>query len=263
LISSESYPFGKIYLIPTPLGRNRENTSIPAYTLDRLFELKHFCVENLQNAVSFLKWAGHPEPEFKLHFYELTKRTKELEIMDILTGVLNGESLGVLTDAGCPGIADPGADLVRMAHHYEIHVVPLTGPSSPLLALMGSGLGGQRFAFHGYLPVKLQARLSEIKLLEERSSKSGSSELFMETPHRNVETFKSLLQGLKNDTLLTVAANLTLPDEYIKTCEVSEWKHIQAPEIDKIPVIFGLKAKGNIPPRELMNRKPVKKKFGK
>jgi len=255
--------FGSVYLIPTPLGKNKVNTSLPQHTLDVLHSIDSFCVENLQNAVSFLKWANHPKPEFQLTFFELTKKTKETDIQEYLTHVLNGNDLGVLTDAGCPGVADPGSDLVKMAHHFGIKVVPLTGPSSPILALMASGLGGQHFAFSGYLPFKAQAREQKIKELEQRSAETGSTELFMETPHRNMETFKSLLATLKNDTLLTVAANLTLADEYIKTKEVSDWKPSKSPELDKIPAIFGLKAKEAFIPQAPTHRKAVKKKFGK
>jgi 16S rRNA (cytidine1402-2'-O)-methyltransferase len=255
--------FGKVYLIPTPLVMMKENTSIPEFTIQAVHQIKHFCVENLKTAVSFITWVKHPEPEYNLHFYELTKRTSEVQIQEYLTIALNGEDVGVLTDAGCPGVADPGADLVKMAHHFDIEVVPLTGPSSPLLALMASGLGGQKFAFQGYLPVKAQAREKEIRELEERSATNGSTELFMETPHRNLETFKHLLAVLKNDTMVSVSANLTMPDAVIKSREVSDWKHRKAPEIDKIPAIFGIKAKDTQPSRAIMNRKPVKKKFGK
>lgn len=255
--------FGTIYLIPTPLGKNKTNTSLPEHTLEVLHSIESFCVENLQNAVSFLKWANHPKPDFQLTFFELTKKTKETDIQEYLTHVLNGNNLGVLTDAGCPGVADPGSELVRMAHHFGIKVVPLTGPSSPILALMASGLGGQHFSFSGYLPFKAQAREQKIRELETRSAETGSTELFMETPHRNTETFKSLLSVLKNDTLLTVAANLTLADEYIKTKEISDWKPSKSPDIDKIPAIFGLKAKEAHIPKAPSNRKVVKKKFGK
>lgn len=262
-MSSDSpIKFGRLFLIPTPLGKQKENTSIPDYTIQHLHHITHFCVENLQNAVSFIKWTGHPVPEFELKFYELNKRTSEFQIQEYLQVLLNGSDVGILTDAGCPGVADPGAGMVKMAHHFDIQVVPLTGPSSPILALMASGLGGQRFAFHGYPPVKPKAREQDIRMLEDRSARTGSTELFMEAPHRNTETFKSLLQNLKNDTLVTIAANLTMPGAFIKTKEISAWKPLKAPEIDKIPLIFGLKAKSDTPAANL-NRKAVKKKFGR
>lgn len=254
---------GTLYLFPTPLGKTKENVCIPKHVLKKLHTVTCFCVENLQNAVSFLKWAEHPVPDFKLQFYELNKRTAETTLNDYIQEILSGKDMGILTDAGCPAVADPGADLVKLAHHFDIEVVPFTGPSSPLLALMGSGLGGQKFAFNGYLPVKTQARENAIKELEQRSAETGSSELFMETPFRNMDTLKSLLNTLENDTLLTITANLTLDGEYIKTREVSDWKHRKMPDIDKQPAIFGIKAKENKPPLELLRRKAVRKKFSR
>lgn len=260
-LPDEGFSPGKLYLFPTPLGRNAENNSLPQAMLEALYSVEHFAVEHIQPAVSFLQWAGHPKPDFELNFYPLDKRTSEVKLQEYVTLVLNGADLGVLTDAGCPGIADPGAALVAQAHHFDIPVQPFTGPSSPVLALMGSGLGGQQFSFHGYLPVKPKARAERLSELEQQSAETGYTQLFMETPHRNLETWRAALDTLQNSTQLSIAANLTLPDQYIKTGLVSEWKHQKAPLIDKIPAIFSLRAAQK--PKPNLSRKAVKKKFSR
>lgn len=256
-----SNDYGTLYLIPTPLGKNQLNTSIPEHVVGIVHGLEHFAVENIRQAVSFLQWVKHPKQDFELNFFPLTKRTGDLQQQEYINLLINGTSLGVLTDAGCPGVADPGAGLVRKAHHFGITVEPLTGPASPILALMGSGLGGQKFGFSGYLPVKPTARDEMIKVLETRSSDFGSTEMFMETPHRNTETFKAALKVLQNDTELSVGASLTLEDQIINTKLVSEWKHNQMPNIDKIPAIFSIKAAEK--PKIDLRRKAVKKKFSR
>lgn len=255
--------WGKLYLIPTPISKGTPNDGIPPFNIETAHKLKHFAVENLGNAVSFLKYIKHPIPEYELVFFELNKRTHGEKLQELLQLLLNGESLGVLTDAGCPGVADPGSDLVKLAHHYDIDVIPLTGPSSPILALMASGLGGQKFAFSGYLPTKAMVREKELIRLEMRSHEEGSTELFMEAPHRNVDVFRSALKCLRNDTLFSVAAGLTSSGAIIKTREVSDWKHRKNPEIDKIPAIFGLKALPKPAAPNAKSVKAVKKKFGR
>ncbi len=250
---------GTLYLIPTPLGKRSINTVIPDHVLRIVHELRHFAVENLPQATSFLQWAGHPVEDFRLSFYPLHKKTGDLELQEYITLMLNGNNLGILTDAGCPGVADPGAGLVQKAHHFGIKVVPLTGPSSPLLALMASGLGGQRFAFSGYLSVKPSVREKELQLLEKRSAENESTELFMEAPHRNINTFKSAMKALGNETFFSIAAAITLENEAIHTKRIADWKHSGAPAIDKIPAIFALKAPER--PKPDLSRKAVKKKF--
>ncbi|AXJ00648.1 16S rRNA (cytidine1402-2'-O)-methyltransferase [Cyclonatronum proteinivorum] len=253
--------FGKLFLIPTPLSRTGENTTLPAATLEIARSLDHFAVENIRQAASFLQWIQHPVPEFEVHFFPLSKSTSELRLQEYVNLMLNGTDLGVLTDAGCPGVADPGADLVKQAHKFGIKVVPLTGPASPILALMGLGLGGQKFAFSGYLPSKAEARATMLRELEQHSAQSGSTELFMETPFRNLETLKAATSTLRMDTQLGVAANLTSPDELIIMCEVSEWQRRKFPDIQKIPAIFGLKAAQDVQLAQKLKRKAVKKKF--
>ncbi|MCC5933357.1 MAG: SAM-dependent methyltransferase [Balneolales bacterium] len=253
--------FGRLYLIPTPLSKTGGNTSLPEATLEITRSIRHFAVENIRQAASFLQWIQHPVPEFEVQFFPLSKRTSELQLQEYVTLLLNGTDLGVLTDAGCPGVADPGADLVKQAHRFGITVVPLTGPASPILALMGLGLGGQKFAFEGYLPAKAEARATVLRALETRSAQTGSTELFMETPFRNLETLKAAAGLLRMDTSLGVAANLTSPDELIVMCEVSEWQRRKMPDIHKIPSIFGLKAAQDAGLENRLKRKAVKKKF--
>ncbi|MCH8556344.1 MAG: SAM-dependent methyltransferase [Balneolia bacterium] len=256
-----SIEYGTLYLIPTPLGKNPVNTSIPQHVIGIVHGLEHFAVENIRQAVSFLQWIKHPKEDFELAFFPLSKRTDDLQQQEYINLLMNGTNIGVLTDAGCPGIADPGAGLVRKAHHFGIPVEPLTGPASPILALMGSGLGGQKFGFSGYLPVKPTARDEMIKELEKRSSDFGSTEMFMETPHRNTDTFNAALKVLQNETELSVGASLTLDGQIIDTKPVSEWKHNRMPDIDKIPAIFSIKAPEK--PKVDLRRKAVKKKFSR
>ncbi|MCH8566669.1 MAG: SAM-dependent methyltransferase [Balneolales bacterium] len=252
---------GSLYLIPTPLGKNQRNTSIPEFTIATTHKITHFAVESVQNAASFLQWINHPIPDFKLTFYPLTKQTSEIKLQEYINLLLNGDDLGVLTDAGCPGVADPGSDLVRLAHSAGIPVKPLTGPSSPLLALMGMGLGGQHFAFNGYLPVKPTDRKNRLLELEKRSADTGMTELFMEAPHRNADTLRNCTETLANETLFGIAANLTTAGELLIMHPISDWKRMVKPEIEKIPAIFGLKAHQK--PKPNLKRKAVKKKFGK
>ena len=254
--------FGKVYLIPTPISRAASKDLVPPENLKIIRSIHHFAVENLRPAVSFLQWIDHPTPEFELKFYELNKRTKDLDIHEIIQFVLNGYDVGIITDAGCPGVADPGSKLVQSAHNFDIDVIPLIGPASPVLALMASGLNGQNFSFHGYLPNKAKAREERIKELELRSSAEESAHFFIETPHRNVETYKALLSTLSNDTSLCISADITGPAQFNRTKEVSEWKPIKPPIIDKIPVIFGFQAKIS-KPVNLSGKKAVKKKFGR
>ncbi len=253
--------YGTLYLIPTPLGKNHVNTSIPQHVIDIVHRLDHFAVENIRQSVSFLQWVKHPKEDFELTFYPLSKRTNDLQQQEYITLLMNGIDIGILTDAGCPGVADPGAGLVRKAHHFGIPVEPLTGPASPILALMGSGLGGQKFGFSGYLPMKPTYRDEVMKDLEARSADHGSTEMFMETPHRNLDTFKAALRTLQNETELSVGANLTLDGQIIDTKAVSEWKHTPLPALDKIPAIFSIKAAEK--PKVDINRKAVKKKFSR
>jgi 16S rRNA (cytidine1402-2'-O)-methyltransferase len=238
---------GTLYLIPTPLGRNAIQTGLPDTTVDIIRSLSHFAVENLKKAVSFLKFCEHPDPEFELFFYSLDKNTPAREVHTYLDILKQGHDLGVMTDAGCPGIADPGAMMAGLAHQHGYRVVPLIGPSSVVLALMASGLNGQQFAFNGYLPIEKPKRRSALAELEKRSSKLGETELLMEAPYRNLEVFKDMLDICGPGTLLCIACNITMPDEYIATKTIAAWKSEPVPDIDKKPAIFLLHAEGYQP----------------
>ncbi len=263
MISTDRDSFGSLLLFPTPLGREGENRSIPEYVIQRIHETRHFAVENLRNAVSFLQWIEHPVPEYELHFYELNKNTPELTLSEYLQIMLTGNDLGVLTDAGCPGIADPGSRLTALSHRYGIPVEPFTGPSSPLLALMAFGIGGQQFAFHGYLPSKTGQRESKLRMLEKRSAEEQSTQLFMETPFRNEDMFRSAMNVLKATTMFSVGAALTTGKEYIRTYSTGEWKQKKTPELNGLPAIFGIRAEAEMTAAQMKKRTPVKKKFGR
>lgn len=233
---------GTLHLIPVPLGKNPVNNSLPPAVLDRIRSLEHFAVESLPNALRFLQWVGDTQPTYAISFYELTKHTKAPELLDMLQVLKKGHDLGVLSDAGCPGIADPGAKLADLAQRNGIRVQPWVGPNSMLLALMGSGLDGQSFAFSGYLPVDAKERNKAISQLELSSFQLQRTELFMEAPHRNATLFEALVKQLKPNTRLCVACQLTLEDEWLKTKTVEEWRKSASPDIHKKPCIFLLKA---------------------
>ena len=234
---------GTLYLIPTTLGKTPENNTIPEYTLNVLRELDVLMVENLKSATSFLQWVGDTVPEYEIDFYPLNKNTPEQEIHSFLKPMLNGRNAGILSEAGAPGVADPGAKLVKLAHQYQIKVVPLVGPSSILLALMASGFNGQQFSFHGYLPMDQKKRKSMIAQLEGESRRHDRTQIFMEAPYRNNELLKDVIGTCSPATRLCTATDITLPSEEIISKHISEWESMKLPNIDKRPAIFMLYAK--------------------
>lgn len=226
-----------IYLIPVPLGDNIQG-EIPEATLSVLRSLSHFVVENPKTARKWIKAMGHPHPLPTLILEELNEHTPDQEIHNLLNPIKKGHSIGIMSEAGCPGIADPGAKLVMLAHEKGIPVVPLVGPSSILLALMSSGMNGQAFTFNGYLPNKQGALIPAIKKLEQAARQLKITQVFIETPYRNQALFQTLLQTLRADTLLGVAAALTTPEAQIKTIPVSQWHKIHPPNFQKIPAVW-------------------------
>ena len=237
-----SHPlYGKLYLIPTLLG-DTEPLEVLPLSIKRVVEgLEYFIVENERSARRFIKKLTPRKSQDSLQLFLLNKYTEPELLPEYLEPCLKGHSVGVLSEAGCPAVADPGASIVRLAHEKGIQVVPLVGPSSLLLALMASGMNGQNFAFNGYLPIDLQERRVRIKELEKRSAELGQSQLFMETPYRNDKLFAELLQILRKDTRLCVAADLTLKTEFIRTLKVEEWKS-QETDLNKRPAIFVIQA---------------------
>ena len=227
----------KLYLIPNLLSDSPWQKVLPAYNAGIIREITLFIVEDIRNARRFLKKVS-PEVDIdSLTFLELNKYTGETEKNTYLEKITGDCKAGIISEAGCPGVADPGADIVRLAHRRGIEVIPLVGPSSILLALMASGMNGQNFAFSGYLPVKKPDRLKRIQQLENLALRNRQSQIFMETPYRNNHLLNDLLSTCQPGTSLCIAANITAEDEQIRTQTIAEWKK-NKPALDKVPVIF-------------------------
>jgi len=232
---------GKIYLIPTTLGDSEINSVLPEIIKNTVESISHFIVENIRTARRYIRKLQPDKDIDSLTFYELNKHTNQGEIPTYIKAALEGNDIGIISEAGNPGIADPGSSIVKIAHIKNIDVVPLVGPSSILLALIASGLNGQNFAFNGYLPVKQNERIIKIQFLENRSKSEKQSQIFMETPYRNMKMLEDLLKTCRKNTLLCIAADITLESEFIKTKTIAEWKR-QVPQINKRPAIFLLDA---------------------
>jgi 16S rRNA (cytidine1402-2'-O)-methyltransferase len=233
---------GTLYLIPVPLGPTAPKDSLPANVLETIRPLTYFVVEEAKTARAFLKAAGTDTPLQALQIEELNEHTKADALDRLLAPLRAGNDIGLLSEAGCPAVADPGANLVALAQKENLRVVPLIGPSSLLLALMASGLNGQRFAFQGYLPAKEIERSKTIRDLETESRKRQQTQLFIETPYRNTAMFQSILQSCQPNTRLTVATDLTLASEYVVTKTIQQWKKQTPPEIERRPTVFLLLA---------------------
>jgi 16S rRNA (cytidine1402-2'-O)-methyltransferase len=233
---------GTLYLLPNTLGDTPAETVIPAAALHRARALDYFVAENPKSARAFLKRIGFPRPLQELRIERLDHNTPPGEIAPLLEPVLGGKDAGLLSEAGLPAVADPGAALVRLAHEQGVRVVPLSGPSSILLALSASGLDGQRFAFHGYLPVKHAALVATLKELERQSRRLAQTQIFIETPYRNDATLAAMLRTLSDDTLVCVAADLTLESEIVKTRSAAAWRQ-RAPALKGRPAVFLLSAR--------------------
>ena len=229
---------GTLYLIPSMLGPETAEV-IPAQVRDVLSTLHEFIVEQEKAARHFLKAAAYPHSLDALVLHPLNKRTPPEDLPGYLSTAQEGGLIGLLSEAGFPAIADPGAEIVRLAHRKGIRVQPLSGPSSILLALMSSGFNGQRFSFQGYLPIKQSDRIKAIKELEQRVFKDRSTQIFMETPFRNQKLMEDMLNVCQADTYLCVACDLTLPTEFIQTLSIKEWQ-AQVPDLHKRPAIFML-----------------------
>lgn len=228
---------GKLYLIPTTLGEN-EPLEVMPYSVRKMVELiDHYIVENEKSARRFIKKITPKKSQPSLTLMSLDKYAEEIETRSYLDVCEQGVSVGLLSEAGVPAVADPGATIVKLAHEKGVQVVPLVGPSSILMALMASGMNGQNFAFNGYLPIDSSDRKKAIKDLERLSKEKNQSQIFIETPYRNEKMFSELKATLTPGTFLCIAVDITLPDEYIKTYTMAEWKH-QSPDLHKRPAIF-------------------------
>lgn len=232
---------GTLYLLPVPLAECDLALVLPAQVATVAAGLTHFVVENAKTARHWLKWLSHPVEMRQLSITEFSGKENEAQLAALLAPLLQGHDLGVMSEAGCPGVADPGANLVRLAHQQGIRVVPLVGPSSLLLALMASGLNGQRFKFHGYLPVDRAQRVAVIAELELNSRRNKETQIFIETPYRNDTLFKALVDNCKGDTLLCIAADVTGAAEMIATRPISAWRS-NHPNLEKKPTVFLLLA---------------------
>lgn len=230
---------GNLYLIPCTLGDTPPMDVLPMRVKKIIESTDHYIVEHEKNARHFIKSIVPQKSQPDLHFSLINKFTKEEDILSMLDPIFLGKDIGIISDAGCPGIADPGASIVIQAHLKNIKVIPLVGPSSILLALMSSGLNGQNFAFNGYLPIDKRERKMEIQRLERLSSEKNQTQIFIETPYRNNQMLDSLINSLHNDTLLSVACDITLPSEYIRTAPINSWKKIKV-DLHKRPTIFSI-----------------------
>lgn len=230
-------PTPVLYLIPVLLGDTPVDEVIPPFNIEVARNLSHFIVENVRSARRFLKKCDPGIDIDSLTFYELNKQTDRDKISSYLQPMKAGHSVGVISEAGCPAIADPGADVVAIAQREGFKVIPLVGPSSLLMALMGSGFNGQSFAFHGYLPIDAGERAKKLKQLEARAYNEDQTQLFIETPYRNQKLAEDILQQCKPQTRLCIAMNISLPDAFIVTRTVKAWKG-KLPDMHKKPAVF-------------------------
>jgi len=230
-------PTGTLFLIPVPLAEDAAAKTFTPYLVDTINHIKEYIVENEKTARRFLKEAGLKIPQSELTIHDYGKHSRNNSLKPFFTGLQAGKDVGLMSEAGCPGIADPGADIVAEAHRRGIKVVPLVGPSSILLALMASGFNGQGFAFQGYLPIDKVDRSRKIKELENLSDKLNQTQIFIETPFRNNPLLEEILKTGNPKTKLCIACNLTAADELVQTKTIAEWQ-TQVPDLHKKPTIF-------------------------
>lgn len=226
-----------LYLIPNLLGETPVEQVLPPYNHDIIMGIRHFIVEDVRTARRFLKLVDRSIDIDQLTFYTLNKHTNPEEVASMLKPLEEGSPMGVISEAGCPAVADPGADVVAIAQRKGLKVVPLVGPSSIILAVMGSGFNGQSFAFNGYLPIEPEERIKTLKKLEQRAYTENQTQLFIETPYRNAKMMADILKACRPQTHLCIAAGLTTQDEYIHTHTIKEWNG-KLPSLEKIPCIF-------------------------
>jgi 16S rRNA (cytidine1402-2'-O)-methyltransferase len=232
-------PTGTLYLLPVGLGESPLEDVLPQRNIQIVKTLTHFIAENAKEGRAFLKQNNYPNISVA-EFSEINKHTKKEELVEFLAPLLNGNDMGLMSDAGCPGIADPGADIISIAHQKNIKVVPLVGPSSIVLSIMASGFNGQNFAFNGYLPIKTEERQKRMRELYNLVTKNNQAQFFIETPYRNQNLFEDALKALAPTAKLLVATNLTLSEEYISVKTIAQWKKEATPDFFKKPTVFGI-----------------------
>jgi len=233
--------YGTLYFVPVTLGGDNINATLPPDVIKIAHQLDEFIVENEKTARYFLSLIKHPKPIREIVLKPLNEHTPDKELPALLNSLLAGNDVGLMSEAGCPGIADPGAKLAALAHQKNIRVAPLVGPSSILLSLMASGLNGQRFTFLGYLAADKQSRINQIKEIEKKS-RGQETQIFIETPYRNQHLLEDILATCHADTKLCIARNISLEDEYVVTKRIKEWKQGTPPDLHKKPTVFLLLA---------------------
>lgn len=234
---------GKLYLIPSLLCETETPYQFFSQHIKEVINsTDEYIVEDLKHARRFLKQMGIEKPLLQIAMHEMGKHADKTAYFGYFKSIEQGKNIGVISEAGCPGVADPGAEIVSLAHSKNIEVVPLVGPSSLLLALMASGFNGQNFAFVGYLPIDKTERIKRIKYLEQTADKNSQTQLFIETPFRNNQVLKDILDNCKSDTYLSIAADITMPTQFIKTKSIKDWKK-EIPELHKRPCVFSIYVK--------------------
>lgn len=231
--------YGKLYLLPVPISDDVANNFIPDYNLTIVRGLTDFIAEDAKTARKFLKWFGYPKIE-AAEILLLNEHTKTNNVLELIQPLLEGKDVGLMSDAGCPGIADPGAEVVKLAHQKNIEVIPLVGPSSIVLSIMASGFNGQNFAFVGYLPIDKPLRLKRIKELELLAIKHQQAQFFIETPYRNEQLFEALLSSLSPETRIFIGKDIAGANQFLQSKTVFEWAKSAKPNINKVPVVFGI-----------------------
>lgn len=227
-----------LYLLPVTLGDTEIDNVLPSYNREIIRQIKFFIVENVRSARRFLKKVDRDINIDELTFYLMDKHTDAAKMASYLKPLEEGNAMGVISEAGCPAVADPGADVVAVAQRKNLRVIPMVGPSSIIMSVMGSGFNGQSFAFNGYLPIEPAERTKRIKQLETRSYTEDQTQLFIETPYRNHKMLEELLRTCKPSTRLCIASGITCAEEYIHTHTIAEWKKIKLHDLSKIPTIF-------------------------
>jgi 16S rRNA (cytidine1402-2'-O)-methyltransferase len=233
---------GKLFLIPNTLGDSPIGNVIPAFNSEIINSIQFYIVEDVRTARRFLAKCKIKTKIDELQFFILNQHTKPQEFSQFLKPIHDGNHIGIISEAGCPAVADPGSEIVKMAHDNDIEVVPLVGPSSIILALMASGFNGQSFSFNGYLPIKQDERVAKLKKDEIRSRNENQTQIYIETPYRNSHLFDSLIEALNHGIKLCIAADISLETEFIKTKLIKQWK-LQKPDLNKRPAIFLFHAK--------------------
>lgn len=231
--------FGKLYLLPVPVTEEDGHRHIPEYNRSIIKSLTRFIAEDARTARRFLKGSGYPDLD-KAEILLLNEHTRNGEIPELLTALLNGMDVGLMSDAGCPGIADPGAEVVRLAHQKGIEIIPLVGPSSIVLSIMASGFNGQNFAFVGYLPVDKAPKIKRLRELEQLAIKNNQAQFFIETPYRNEQLLEVILESLAPQTLLFIGRDITSEKQSLVSKTIAAWKKSPKPPIHKVPVVFGI-----------------------